>query len=278
MKMFCLNYLLKNGDPVVESKIGNYYLKHSYSHKLPFYLRDFPEYGIKMVNIANEVLIKYKDLKIIDVGANIGDSVALIKSVINVPILCIDGDEIFFSLLKENTRQFNNVVLEKVMLSDHKKMVNVNFHGLGGTSHIEENGKLSDFETLDLVLKRNKEFMHSRFIKVDTDGYDGYVLGGAEKYLSAVKPVIFFEYDPYFLNIAKYKPMDIFKLLIHYGYIYALIYDNTGKYICNLKLNNHKLLLDLTTKIDNNNGQNYYDICVFCEADKDLFEKLRQNE
>lgn len=277
IKIFCMqNIFSKLGDPLVQTKIGKFYIKHRFSHSLPYYLRDFPDYGKNMVNIVKTIGSKYQQLTVIDVGANIGDSVALIKSVIDIPALCLDGDKTFFGLLKENTRQFDNVELEKVMLGDRGRKEKVKFHGSGGTSHLEKQGDSSSIETLDNVLSRHKRFMQSKFLKIDTDGYDGYVLAGAKRYLSEVKPVIFFEYDPYFLKRAGYIPMKLFHLLKQNGYIYTLIYRNTGEYLTNLESINFRVLKELTAKLDNKNGREYYDICIFSEADKDIFLKTRK--
>jgi FkbM family methyltransferase len=41
----------------------------------------------------------------IDIGANVGDSVAIVREQSDYPILCIEGNETYFQILEENLRR-----------------------------------------------------------------------------------------------------------------------------------------------------------------------------
>ncbi len=47
--------------------------------------------------------MKYPDLTFIDIGANVGDTVVLLRALgAGSPILCIEGDDRFFAILSKN--------------------------------------------------------------------------------------------------------------------------------------------------------------------------------
>jgi FkbM family methyltransferase len=276
--LFVDKFLSKLFDPIVTSRIGKYLLRHRYSHNLPYYLRDFPNYDVNMARIVKQTAKKYKDLTVIDVGANIGDSAALIKSLVDVPILCIDGDVEYFDLLKVNAENFKNIAIRKVTLGEKEHKIRAKFVGHWGTSCIEKSNSIIKIDTLDNILKKSTEFNKSKFLKIDTDGYEGLILRGGRDYLKKIQPVIFFEYDPYFLGKVKDNGLKILEFLYKLGYIYALIYDNTGEYLCKCELDNYNLLVELTHSIEEKNGSKYFDICVFCKRDLDLFREISTNE
>jgi FkbM family methyltransferase len=266
------------GDPIVFSKIGLRNIKHRFSHRLPRYLADFQNYSVNMAKIVAEVQKKYRNLTVIDVGANIGDSVALIKSLVDVPILCIDGNASTNMLLLENTRIYKNVQVEKVILGQKKKRMKMGFSGEFGTSHLEKNNKFITVYPLTEILKKYISYQQSKFLKIDTDGYDGKILRGSKQLIRKTKPIIFFEYDPYSFQKAKDNGLAILRFLKELGYDYILIYDNTGEYICSVNLDNHELLAELSHYIENKKGLKYYDVCVFSKMDIDLFKIIRNRE
>lgn len=264
-------------DPLVISKIGNFYLKHRFSHKIPFYLRDFPKYNVNMAKVAQIVSKKYKDITIIDVGANIGDSVALIKSLIDVPILSIEGNPNYFWLLKENTNSFKDVLLENVMVADNKDSLKGRLINNEGTGYMETNNDLNTYmrlETIDNLLKIHQKFKNSKFIKIDTDGFDGKVIRGCKDYLRRTKPIVFFEYAPNFLKKVNDDGESILLFLRKLGYTYILIYDNTGEYLCSCNFSNLKLLKELTNYVSGKTNFKYYDMCVFSKKDTDIFNYM----
>jgi hypothetical protein len=93
--------LLKFDDPIIEQKIAGKKLKLPFSHRLPLYMWLFPQYATNLGRIARYTFEKYSDLTLIDVGANIGDSIAIVRENGHFPILSVEGDSSFFALLEE---------------------------------------------------------------------------------------------------------------------------------------------------------------------------------
>jgi FkbM family methyltransferase len=275
--------ILKFSDPIVCYKIGNFNLLMPFSHNLPLYIRSYPYYSSNLGRIAKLVNEKYNDLSIIDIGANVGDSVAIIKTEVDCPILCIEGNERFFKLCEKNTMCFSNVSLENAYIGNETEHTTLKIKDCGGTSHIykdENKDKLNeiDIKALADVLKEHPIYLKSKLLKIDTDGFDCIILRGSIDHLSIAKPIVFFEYDPFFLSKQNDDGRSIFTLLSLIGYKVALIYDNFGDYMLSAELTNLYLLEDLHNYISNSGGKYYYDICVFHMEDAYLFEKIRLSE
>lgn len=72
-------------------------------HALPDYRVSFPDYGANLGRIARRVVHKYPTATIVDIGANIGDSAAIIHHYAGrAAILCIEPSEEYFHYLVQN--------------------------------------------------------------------------------------------------------------------------------------------------------------------------------
>src|SRR2546428_597296 len=86
-------------DPLVRHDIFGQTIRLPWSHNLPNFRRQYPQYSSNVARIAKAIAQKYPDLTIIDIGSNVGDTVAFIRSATMAPILCIEADPRFFELL-----------------------------------------------------------------------------------------------------------------------------------------------------------------------------------
>lgn len=271
--------ILKFNDPLVNYRIGEYSLSIPLSHNLPLILKKYPNYSSNIGRIAQLISEKYHTFSIIDIGANIGDSIAIIKTKIDCPILCIEGNERFFKICEHNSTFFSNINLEKVYVSIKTEHLKMKIQEDGGTAHLRDDSADNiHTETLSDILKKNPLFLQSKFIKIDTDGFDCLILRGSLNILKVAKPIVFFEYDPFFLSKQNDDGISIFAALSSIGYKKALIYDNFGDYILSIELINSYQVEDLHNYISGRGGSRYYDICVFHSEDDDLFEKIRTSE
>jgi FkbM family methyltransferase len=265
-------------DPLTDYKLNGYDIKLPISHALPFILSQYPYYSSNLARVATCVKSKYEDLTIIDIGANIGDSVFILRKSVFCPILCIEGDENFFKILKMNTISAEDVSIKKVFVGNADQTVNTELVIVAGTAHFEESeSKSTEFKKLSSILREEPKFLNAKMIKIDTDGFDLSIIRGSVDFLQSIKPVIFFEYDPFFLSKQNDDGISIFSLLHSLGYHTIALYDNFGRYITSLALANLNQIEDFHRYLlDQNNF--YYDICVFHQEDTDLVDSLRKNE
>ncbi|MBD2017953.1 FkbM family methyltransferase [Microcoleus sp. FACHB-53] len=273
--------IIKLSDPLISYKIAGFDLLFPFSHQLPFILKTYPLYSSNLARLAKYVKEKYKHLKFIDVGANIGDSIALLRKEAEFPILCIEGDEQFLSVLEKNATFFSEVHIVQAYLGESSNSIRGTAIKQGGTAHLSENmvgENIIEVKKLSDVLKDYPSFCQSKMIKVDTDGFDCKILRGAADFLKSAKPIIFFEYDPFFLAEQGDNGTSIFDDLSNYGYKNLLIYDNFGDLMLSANINNYRLLEELHLYFSGRLGHRYCDICVFHTEDSDLFEIARERE
>lgn len=271
----------KKSNPIIEAFVGQYKIHLPFSHELPFILKSFPYYSTNLARIAKLVQSKYADLKFIDIGANVGDSVALLRTEATFPILCIEGDEYFFSILETNAAKFTDVHLVKNYVGESTAEFNAVSVELGGTAHLghnENEGVLIHLKKLSAILDNKPLFQQAKMLKIDTDGFDNKILRGSVDFLKDAKPVVFFEYDPFFLSQQNDDGLSIFHTLATIGYQKLLIYDNNGELLLSLNANNSVTLEDITHYYTGRKGIRYCDICAFHKEDNDLFDIIRKSE
>ena len=271
------------GPQIVERRIGEFNLRMHRDHVLPIKLAKFPNYSANVPRIAALLVEKYPGMALGDVGANIGDTVALVRSKVTCPIVCIEGDEEFFSLLKGNTSQFKDVTLFSNFVSDGDARMAGEVVRHDGTAHLVANdGKSVDVTTLDSLKEQHAAaFENVRLLKIDTDGYDLRVIRGARRLLKTARPVLFFEYSPdHMAAVGDHQPMQVFDELGNLGYDRLLFYDNFGRYVLASSISERAILRELTAYagMDPLRRINYFDIAAFSPPDFEIAEKLRAIE
>jgi FkbM family methyltransferase len=223
---------------------------------------------------------RYPDLTFIDIGANVGDTVVIVRRQAAVPVLCIEGDPMFFRLLNENIGSLQNVELVQSFLDEVSGEVAGTLVSGRGTARMSIGAGTSILRTVSLpdLLKTYPQFRDSKLIKVDTDGMDFRILSGSRAVLASARPVLFFEYDPYLAGLAGADGRRLLKELRQIGYRKVMVYENTGDYVNTLDISNPRMVEDFDAFYSGRRGQRYADLCAFHEDDNDLWESVRSAE
>ena len=132
------------------------------------------------------------------------------------------------------------------------------------------------FSTLPVLLEKHPRFQKSKLVKIDTDGFDGKIIRGAEAWLAKHRPVLFFEYAPYWLSLQGDDGLSIFQTLERAGYARLLVYRNTGGYEYSISLSNKVLLQEMHEYVSR--PSIYFDLCAFHVDDAALAEQVRLAE
>lgn len=259
--------ILKFHDPVIRYRIGGSRLFFPLSSNLPFISHRHPHYAANVGRIAREVQKKYPCLTLIDVGAFIGDTVAMLRQQAQFPILCIEGNKKIFHLLEKNISLFSDVECVNTFLNRQSPQAGSRYW-----QPVESSIGLYD------ILKKYPRYARSKMVKVDTDGYDGIILRKASAFLSSVKPILFFEYDPDLLARQGESADSLWAMLNKIGYRLALFYEHTGTYILSANLDQTRLLEELHRWLSGYGGHRYFDVCLFAGEDLDLGETIRLGE
>jgi FkbM family methyltransferase len=264
-------------DPAVDCSLGAYNLRLPLSHELPFYRRTFPDYACNLGRVSFYARQKYPNLIMIDVGANIGDSVAIVHQYSDHPVLCLEGEPRFFRLLKENTRNLPGVEIEQTFIGapgDHVANVDA-CHGNAQVLLGPTPGPAS-ICTLSEALARHPRFAAAKLLKIDAEGFDCRIIAAETELLNGNRPILFFEYYPKCSELVGQKAFPVFATLCSLGYSLILIYQNLGRYFMSLTLDQPDTIEDLHHYISDLEG--YCDVVAFHREDVDVAINLRAAE
>lgn len=220
-----------------------------------------------------------KETFVIDVGANCGDTLAIMLSNNNkINYFCIEADKKFMKYLEKNTdilRKHNDC---KIILSNSfigKEVENALLDGEGGTKHaiitlIPEEIKMISITLDKLISKKLNNCDHVSLLKIDVDGYDYDVINSAMGFIMKNSPILFFEcYLSSFDKKKKYE--DTIINLSKIGYSKWVIFDNFGGII--FKTEDVKTIFDVFNYIWKQNINKtsrtiYYIDILACKDDK----------
>lgn len=231
------------------------------------YWRYHPGFNRNYVAVAGRTLQKRKGL-IIDVGANIGDGVALLRGEgIDAPILAIEGADVWFDLLSSNVRDLSPVILERVFLGSGE---NENHHTLkvqDGSSKLVRGDSGVEITSLDNLLSHHAQ-QPVVLLKTDTDGFDAKILFGAESLLREQKPVVFAEVDEGLLRDQGNSSEELLTYLARCGYSFITAWDNFGRWLDSRPISQG--FSDLIARYPGGPDTPYLDIAAYPEADRDI--------
>jgi FkbM family methyltransferase len=271
-------FVTKIYDPLIDLSIGKKKIKVNLSHQLPEILKKFPEYNLNIGRLTSYIEHSISGLTVIDIGANVGDTVAFIRNYSNAPILCIDGDEHFITILKQNTLKDNNVSICKAIVGKEDKTEKIKIKTEKGTGHIEASSTPIEIRTLDSILNQFPSFKSSKLLKTDTDGFDTWILRSCENYLRTIKPILFFEFDPHFIRSNHDDPFSFIDYLKGTGYKFLIFYTNIGDYLFGCSIDEKEIIDQLIHYYSGRRVEMFLDICAFQAVDETLFRKTMEKE
>lgn len=247
-----------------------------FSHKLLFYQKEFPLYDKQLSKLCHWMVNKLgRKVNIIDVGANVGDTVRNIR-IKDAFYLCIEGDMTFSKYIKPNLKGYDYAI-EKVFLDDKRNTSRYVLESSNGTGHLKKTEDIGDeikLITLDELLETKYPNIRFDLLKIDTDGFDFKVIRGAQQCLQKSHPLIFFEWDKAFCNSQGENPLSIFSLLQNLGYSACILFDNFGNLFKKVETHNTALL---KSYIDNTLGDGlpyYYDVLAIPNGDTHLINEV----
>ncbi|MBN3908367.1 MAG: FkbM family methyltransferase [Nostoc sp. NMS1] len=226
---------------------------------------------------AKYISAKYPDGTIIDIGANIGDTAAIIATYAQNKLILVEASDYFYEILLRNTSKLpNEIIIKKVFLSDGSQVAGSFFHR-GGTASFDERteGKVQiNTERLSSIADEN-----ICFVKTDTDGYDFKILLDSVEWLASAHPAIIFE-NTIGNNQELNSANELYTRLIEIGYAYFIVWDDRGFHL--VSTTSLDVLMDLTRylfKIRENDGKDIksiynYDVLCLHQNDKDVYKSI----
>lgn len=212
-----------------------------WSHRLPDYAAAAPEYGQNLVRLAAGLGAGRGEtpLAVLDVGANVGDSVLQIQAATAARVLAVEADPTYLRFLERNVGTADDVVVAPVLLSvedgadgGSDAVVSVR---RGGTAHFET-VETARGATATAVRRRipqqvrqdHPAFAELDLVKSDTDGFDVVLVPAIARAWADSAPVLFFEYDHVLTRRVGNDPLAVWPALADLGYGPVAVWDHTG--------------------------------------------------
>jgi FkbM family methyltransferase len=268
------------------AQIGQYRLRLGVNSNWPSYRRSFHLYDTALAQISSVLKVKYPALHAIDVGANFGDTAAVIRESAEIPVLCVEGDPVLLPILKENVARLGpGVVIEPSFVGPNGKAANLDLaDDLGRNTclikAIDAKGSVK-LRELQTILSDHPEFSGAKLLKIDTEGFDFDIIRQSLEFIQSSKPVIFFEYAPHFRPNEPRCGLDTIQALINVGYSDFIYYDNFGNFLLHCDWSNRVMLSDLDEYLASNRRHGvavfYFDICALHKEDADLLPNIRSS-
>lgn len=267
-------------------QIGRFNLLLPDDHNLDRYQANWRLYDRALEDISRAVFQHHRNSTAIDIGANVGDSAALIQAHQVVPTLCVEGNPEYFEYLTHNASVIGNIEIADCFVGQQDQVVNLELMtSRNGTASIVNavgsDGILTtNMQSLEVLLSYFPDFKDAKLLKIDTDGFDFDIILQSENVLAKLLPIVYFEYDISFNKKGVKTALRTIELLINLGYTRFIIYDNFGNPIMSLSETDQQRFIEITNYLVSNlyrSGQPavyYFDVAAFHRTDESVFEAI----
>jgi FkbM family methyltransferase len=168
-------------------------------------------------------------LRVIDIGANVGDSALQMLRANDCRILCVEGDDHWVKWLRRNTVSDARITIEPSLVTSGKIPYLAPVRARGTTQFKPAAVAGARTVTPRELRNRHAAFVDVDLIKIDTDGYDCVLVPALASVWIASSPALFFEFDPDMtLSLGQVDPWRVFGELSTLGYVSGIVWDNFG--------------------------------------------------
>ena len=258
-------------DPECLMLVHNKNLYMPLSHALPSRLQSHPFYDRLPKRLGDFMRERYGTLVSVDVGANIGDSIAAFDKQDRDIFLAIEPNPKFNAYLRKNWSKDTNVTIIDTICSSRRESKAFDFEEKFGTASVMSGvGKQRTADTLDNIVLEHKKLLNLNLLKIDTDGYDFEVIQGATAIIAKNLPAIFFECGVFSNPTYVESCMAVFAFFKSVGYESLLLYDNFGYLMGKYHLDRPCDFLDMIF-YEVTSDFHYFDILVMKQEDIEAF-------
>jgi FkbM family methyltransferase len=250
------------------SPLGRHYKEHPFTQRF-------------LIHLIKSVHKQFPDLIAVDAGANVGDTLALIKTAADIPVICVEGDPVCAATLERNARQFTNTTIVKQYLNENDGTASMVIDKVDWNSTLvfdeTGGGKAVTFTTLDSLLVSHPNSHNIHVIKVDCEGFDFRVLRGARSFMARQKPVLQFELNYFNLSVLKEDGKTFLHWLVSLGYKRFFVFESLGDFLFECPatcLDPLDGIIDYVRTADNRLA--YLDIVAFCDGMEFAVESFRE--
>jgi FkbM family methyltransferase len=249
------------------------------NHPSVFWSNLYPSVNSNLARVASSIHIFRPNSSFIDIGSNIGDTWAILRSTNSTnQILLIEGDIASFKWLKLNTATDSNVILWNGFIAPKNEgyQFEGSPNGSSGMLIKNSNNMNESIKSLDEVVAHTN-FKNIGLIKVDTDGLDTLIVRSGKNTILEYCPVLFLEIQPYhlFRNDNFFSFLDFLKDL---GYEHLILWDSNGRLVTCMSISNVDVLSDLLPYFSGAPDFLFLDIAFIHSSDSKMKDHLNESE
>ena len=218
-------------DGVIRASAWGRELVMGSDHHLPRILAGCPRFSEPIALLVKAM--PQERVRFIDVGANIGDTVAMVESFSpgKCTYLCIEPDGAFLEFCRANTKSVKAVtILQAIVDEGDSKPFSLNHYAPGTAAPAQQASDKSLLSSTLDNLAANFVSLNGGvdIIKIDTDGFDAKVLRSGSGILRAYKPMLFFEFHPRWWERAQEDLIGAVAYLQGLDYHHFVFFGNRG--------------------------------------------------
>ena len=256
-------------------KCGDFEIEVPEKHALVEILKVQPYRDACVGIAAKHISMKYPKGNIVDIGANVGDTAAMIATNARNKLILVEPSHYYSEILAYNILQLpNDVEIKQVLISDGSQ-IQGNLYHWGGTAFFreeEEGAILAETQRLCQIADEN-----TCFVKTDTDGYDFKILSDSLEWLAKVRPAVLLENE---IHSSQHlaEANELYACLMEIGYEYFIVWDDPGFHL--LSTSSLDVLKDLNRylfkvwKCSERKSIYNYDILCLHQKDRDIYESI----
>lgn len=276
--------ILKFTDPLCQLQVHGVTLDIPLSHPLPIIHAAHPQCDTILGRLAVSLREDQQKITYVDIGANIGDTVAAIHPKSGEHVFAVEPFPTYAAILRKNLARFpcTSEVIEKACV-EISGLESLSIEGSKGTGVLAKKPSGSIVSTtLDCLMSETAGFVDCNLLKIDVDGHDFSVLRGGRNFLARTRPHILMECDVFENKNYVEDFSDLIKSLRGSGYNHMLAYDNYGGLIYSSNLEHADQILPIffyqTTR-----GRIYLDLLFgddlrrFHQSEIEFFSALAPN-
>jgi len=270
----------------VEFELHGYELSVPSGHVLLRFLtpgsglfQPYRERGLALVATAIDRL--HRTGVVVDIGANIGDTLAIIARHCELNVLCVEPSEYFLPFLRQNVeRHFaGRATVEDCYVTARVDEPRRELMHWGGTANPIA-GSRSEHGSVVPISRLVSEASNVALLKIDTDGADLDLVEGC---LSLQKPTfpIYFELeittgDPDDARAACARAQRFFSHSVDAGYRRAFAWDDPGRFYGCLDLSDDFTVSNLLNYLTHLKHRPIwgFDICLVHDSDTEFFSQV----
>jgi FkbM family methyltransferase len=259
---FARKSLLRFWSPPVRAEYFGQAMLFPGQHDLPILANDLPFFNTPLRRLANAMRSRDGQLRLLDIGANIGDGLPLVDPRLGDKFWLVEGSSEFLPYLRENILRYPDVTVIPSYVGEEFEVSRGREVVTDGNAHILEGvGGEIVYETVDRLFADPLQ-PAPNLLKIDVEGHEARVFSGSLALLGREQPVVFMEWYPELLVREGFGALASLDLLLAAGYSHAIVYDNHGYFLEECALQDRSRLQELARHAGTRE-RFYYDLVVF---------------